>query len=169
MHGPLFIAEPEPGKQPQLTPPALVRPQVTRAGNAHNSVRIPIEPLQDSLLLRSTFNALEHTTSTLKRMSKAVLASTSSYLALLEQVEKAEDDLFAQLGDLGHWLESGYGLSEHSVWDGKVGIRKVRKGVRRREREEIEVMVEQSLRTAKSEMKRNGLAGGTAQTRFEVS
>lgn len=130
---------------------------------------VPVEPLPDSLLLRSTFNALENSTSTLKRLSKSVLASSTAYLALLEQVERAEADLFSHLGQLGKWLEAGYGLSGFSIWDDEVGIRKVRLDARRREREEIEVMVEHSLRTVKGELKRNGLAGGNAQAKFEVS
>jgi len=97
------------------------------------------------------------------------LASSTAYLALLEQVERAEADLFSHLGQLGKWLEAGYGLSGFSIWDDEVGIRKVRLDARRREREEIEVMVEHSLRTVKGELKRNGLAGGNAQAKFEVS
>ena len=129
---------------------------------------LPIEPLPDSLLLRSTFNALDHSAATLKRLSKAVLSATSTYLALLEQVEKAEEDVFAQLGELGRWLEAGYGVSGGSVWDDEKGLRQVRKDARRREREEMEIMVEHGVRAVKGELKRNGLAGGTAHTRFEV-
>jgi len=129
---------------------------------------LPIEPLPDSLLLRSTFNALDHSAATLKRLSKAVLSATSTYLALLEQVEKAEEDVFSQLGELGRWLESGYGVSGPSVWDDERGVRRVRKDARRREREEMEIMVEHGVRAVKGELKRNGLAGGGAQGRFEV-
>ena len=163
----LPTAAPEVSRVP-LAPPQLARPMPRPTTSFESATQLPVEPLPDSLLLRSTFNALDHSASALKRLSKSVLASTSAYLALLEQVERAEDELFTHLGDLGRWLESGYGLSGHSVWDDQGGIRKVRRDVRRREREEIEVMVEHGLRTVKGELKRNGLAGGASQAKFEV-
>lgn len=156
--------------QPNLTTRRLSQ-QISPAARTSAHPRIdglPIEPLPDSLLLRSTFNALDHSAATLKRLSKAVLSATSTYLALLEQVEKAEEDVFAQLGELGRWLESGYGVSGGSVWDDERGIRQVRKDARRREREEMEIMVEHGVRAVKGELKRNGLASGGAQARFEV-
>lgn len=133
------------------------------------SSRLPVEPAQDSLLLRSTFNALEHSTHTLKRLSKGVLNSTRAYIAMLEQVEKAEDEVFLRLGELARWLESGYSLSGDSIWEDQTGVRKLRRDARKREREELEVMVEHGVRAVKGELKRNGLAGHGAQTRFDVS
>lgn len=134
-----------------------------------NSSTLPIDPQPDSLLLRSTFSALEHSSTTLKRLSKSVLSATASYLASLEQLERAEDDLFSQLSELGRWLEGGYGISaDGSVWDDAVGVGKVRKERRRREREQVELKVEGGVRAVKAELKRNGLAGGGAQARFDV-
>jgi hypothetical protein len=127
-----------------------------------------LDLLPDSLLLRSTFAALEHSASTLKRLSKSVLASTTSYLALLQQLEAVEDELFGDLGELGRWLEGGYGINDGQVWDG-AGIRKVRKDARAKEKAEIEVMVQQAVRSVKVDLKRNGLAGAGAQGKFEVS
>lgn len=129
---------------------------------------LPLDLLPDSLLLRSTFAALEHSASTLKRLSKSVLASTTSYLALLQQLEAVEDELFGDLGELGRWLEGGYGINDGQVWDG-AGIRKVRKDARAKEKAEIEVMVQQAVRSVKVDLKRNGLAGAGAQGKFEVS
>ncbi|KAL7420074.1 hypothetical protein Q5752_005039 [Cryptotrichosporon argae] len=128
---------------------------------------VPIQPAADSLLLRSTFAALEHSAVTLKRLSKSVLASTTLVLGLLEQVERAEDELLAGLGELGRWLEGGYDVDAR-VWDDDVGVRKVVKAKRAREREELEVMVEHSLKAVKAEIKRQGLAGAGAQTKFET-
>jgi hypothetical protein len=88
---------------------------------------------------------------------------------LLEQVEQAEEEVFARLGELARWLESGYGLHGPSVWDDEKGIRKVRREARQREREEMEVMVEHGVKAVKGELKRNGLGGTGAQGRFEVS
>jgi hypothetical protein len=109
---------------------------------------------------------LEYSTTTLKRFTKTVLTATSTYITLLEQVEKAEDEVFAALGELGRWLESGYGITG-DIWEDD-GIRKIRRESRRREREEVEVRVENGLKAVKVELKRNGLAGGGAQTNFEV-
>lgn len=90
---------------------------------------------------------------------------------LSEQLEKAEDDLFGALGELGRWLETGYGLQtdrqKSGVWD-QDGIRKVNREKRRREREEMDVRVEQGLKDVKAHLKRRGLAGGGAQTKYEV-
>ena len=151
-----------PSRKPSLASPSPKPPSPSRI-----EALIPTELLPDSLLCRSTFSALERSATTLKRLSKAVLASTSIYLAFLEQLEKVEDDLMANLSELGRWLEGGYGLSEN-VWEAEGGIRRMRKQQRRREREELEFMVEHSLTAVKAELKRNGLAGGGAQARFEV-
>ncbi|WWC86803.1 uncharacterized protein L201_001682 [Kwoniella dendrophila CBS 6074] len=131
---------------------------------------VPVQPSPDSLLLRSTFSALEHSTSTLKRLSKSVLTTSSVVASLAEQLQKAEDDLFSALGDLGRWLENGYGLQakgEHNVWDSDGGIRKINKEKRRKEKEDREVWIEHGIKAMKAELKRHGLAGGGAQTRFD--
>ncbi|KAK4683513.1 hypothetical protein P7C73_g6735, partial [Tremellales sp. Uapishka_1] len=127
---------------------------------------VPLELLPDSLLLRSTFSAMEHSAGTLKRLSKSVLTSTSAVLALMEQLEKAEDEFFTHLGELGRWLEGGYGL-HGTIWEDDGGIRKVRAERRRREKDEMENMVEHGLQAVKAELKRQGLAGGGAQAKFE--
>lgn len=146
---------------------APVSPSFSPPSPARSEKLVPTQPLPDSLLCRSTFAALEHSAITFKRVSKSVLASTAVYLALLEQVERAEDDFLGSLGELGRWLESGYGLTG-SIWEPEDGIKKMRKQQRRKEREEVEVIVDHSLKAAKAELKRNGLAGGGAQARFEV-
>ena len=146
---------------------SLASPSPRPSSPSRIEALVPTGLLPDSLLCRSTFSALEHSATILKRLSKAVLASTSIYLDFLEQFEKIEDDLMTNLSELGRWLEGGYGLSE-SVWEVEGGIRKMRNQQRRREREELESMVEHSLIAVKTELKRTGLAGGGAQTRFEV-
>lgn len=73
----------------------------------------------------------------------------------------------SDLAELGRWLEGGYGLNG-TIWEPEGGIRKVRRQRRRKEREEVEIMVEHSLKAAKAELKRHGLAGAGAQARFEV-
>lgn len=73
------------------------------------------------------------------------------------------------MGELARWLESGYGIAGGvSIWDDEIGIRKVRRESRKREREEMVVMVDHGIRAVKGELKRNGLAGYGAQARFEV-
>ena len=137
---------------------------------SHNSSDpiVPVQTSPDSLLLRSTFSALEHSATTLKRLSKSVLACTSAYLNALEQLQHAENEVLASLGELGRWLEGGYGLHESAIWDDN-GFKKLRQQARRKEKEELEVMVEHGLKAVRSELKRNGLAGGSAQARFDVS
>ncbi|BEI89051.1 uncharacterized protein CcaverHIS019_0204130 [Cutaneotrichosporon cavernicola] len=132
----------------------------------HAPVSVTVEPLPDSLLCRSTFAALEHSAGTLKRLSKHVLDHSSEVLGLLEQVEKAEDEMLAVLGTLGRWLENGYGV-KGEVWEDTVGMRKVAREKRRRQREELEVMVVHAVEAVKGEIKRQGLAGNGAQSRFE--
>jgi hypothetical protein len=170
------------GLQRALLSPTLATPRDT--------VEFPLTPLPDSLLLRATLSSLEHSTSTLKRLSKNVLASTAAVLALYEQMDKAEDELFAGLGDLGRWLEMGYGVQvaqrqtrgsgglkgshdaspqSQGVWDDEGGIRKLKREKRRREKEELEMRVEGAVQAVKGELKRQGLAGGHAHAKFEVS
>ncbi|WVQ98149.1 hypothetical protein IAU59_005271 [Kwoniella sp. CBS 9459] len=159
-HGPSFTASPvaSPSAASSSSPSSFSKPEAL----------VPVQPSPDSLLLRSTFTALEHSTSTLKRLSKSVLTTASVVNTLAEQLEKAEDDLFAALGDLGRWLENGYGIQARgSIWESEGGIRKVNKEKRRREREEREVWVEHGLKAVKAELKRKGLAGHGAHTKFE--
>ncbi|GMK54362.1 hypothetical protein CspeluHIS016_0109480 [Cutaneotrichosporon spelunceum] len=139
---------------------------VSPAQVPHAPASVPVEPLPDSLLCRSTFTALEHSAGTLKRLSKRVLDRSSEVLGLLEQIEKAEDEMLAALGTLGRWLEGGYDV-KGDVWEDTIGMRKVAREKRRREREELEVMVVHSLEAVKGEIKRQGLAGDGAQSRFE--
>ncbi|WRT64682.1 uncharacterized protein IL334_001616 [Kwoniella shivajii] len=167
---PTFSNEPimtSPASGPSLSSPSnLTSP--SHASSSKPTTLVPVRPSSDSLLLRSTFSALEHSTSTLKRLSKSVLTSAWVVAALAEQLERAEEDLFSALGDLGRWLENGYGLqAKGSVWDPEGGIKKVNKEKRRREREEREVWVEHGLKAVKAELKRQGLAGGGAQSRFD--
>lgn len=128
---------------------------------------VPADPLPDSLLCRSTFAALEHSAGTLKRLAKHVLDRSSEVMALLEQVEKAEDEMLAAMSELGRWLEGGYGV-KGEVWEDTTGMRKVAREKRRREKEDLEAMVVHSLEAVKGEIKRQGLAGNGAQARFEV-
>ena len=44
----------------------------------------------------------------------------------MDQVSAAEDDVLRALGELGRWLEGGYGLHESAIWDDHRGIRKMR-------------------------------------------
>ncbi|WVQ83139.1 hypothetical protein IAT38_005277 [Cryptococcus sp. DSM 104549] len=134
---------------------------------------LPITPLPDSLLLKHTLSALDHSASTLKRHAKNILAHAAVVHTLSEQLEKAEDDMFRELGELGRWLEGGYGVqtSEEGkakgVWEDD-GVRKVNRDKRRREREELQVQVVDGLRDVKAELKRKGLAGGAAQAKYET-
>nr|XP_019047066.1 hypothetical protein I302_03673 [Kwoniella bestiolae CBS 10118]OCF25996.1 hypothetical protein I302_03673 [Kwoniella bestiolae CBS 10118] len=168
---PTFPNEPimtSPISNPSLESPSTSASPSVVASSSRYPVLVPVQPSPDSLLLRSTFSALEHSTSTLKRLSKSVLNSAGVVSALEEQLERAEDDLFTALGDLGRWLENGYGLqAKGSVWDPEGGIRKVSKERRKREREDREVWVENGLKAVKAELKRQGLAGGGAQARFD--
>lgn len=160
--------------QPPLQPsPSLASsstsstPSVTSHPPSAAAAAVPSEPLPDSLLCRSSFAALEHSAGTLKRLAKVVLDRSTEVMALLEQVEKAEDEMLASLGELGRWLEGGYGV-KGDVWEDNTGMRKVARDKRRREKEELEVMVVHSLEAVKGEIKRQGLAGNGAQARFEV-
>ncbi len=158
-----------PSRSPDITPTRGLPPaSPSPPSPSRVETLVPTHPQPDSLLCRSTFAALEHSSTTLKRLSKSVLASTTVYLTLLEHLERSEDDLMANLGELGRWLEGGYGLNG-AVWEPEGGIRKMRKQRWRKEREEMEVMVEQGLKAVKADIKRNGLAGGEAHAKFEVS
>lgn len=144
----------------QPSPPFASRPP--------HHAPVPSEPLPDSLLCRSTFAALEHSAGTLKRLAKTVLTASAAYVALLEQLETAEDELLSSLGELGRWLEGGYGV-QGDVFDNANGIRKVARERRAREREDLQEMVLHSLSAVKGEIKRQGLTGaGSQQHRFEV-
>ncbi|EIW71162.1 hypothetical protein TREMEDRAFT_73206 [Tremella mesenterica DSM 1558] len=127
---------------------------------------LPVRPVPDSLLLRSTFSSLEHSAATLKRLTKAALGAASVVRSLLEQLERAEDELFGALGELAQWLEVGYGV-QGGVWDVNEGTRKVRKAKRRKEREELEVLVERNVAAVKGDLKRHGVANGAARVKFE--
>jgi len=129
---------------------------------------LPIKPQPDSPILRTTLSDLEKQASTLKRLSKSVLASTAGYLSLLDHLEKAEDELFASLGELGGWLETGFGIPG-GIWSEEGGIRKVRRDRRKTERDEIEGLVKRGLEAVKGDMKRKGVAGGGAQAKYAVS
>ena len=92
----------------------------------------------------------------------------SAYTNVLEQLEKSEDELYGVLGELGRWLEGGYDVHDTGLWDPEGGVRKLRRQARRQEKEELEVMLEHSLRAIRAEIKRNGIAGGPAQGKFDV-
>ncbi|UOH84167.1 hypothetical protein LQV05_000961 [Cryptococcus neoformans] len=145
---------------------------VSSSSNPMRDTLLPIQPMPDSLLLKHTFSALDGSAITLKRFSKSVLAYAAVVHTLSEQLEKAEDDLFGAVGELGRWLEMGYGVQTDTqkggVWD-QDGIRKVNREKRRREREEMNVRVEQGLKDVKAHLKKRGLAGGGAQTKYESS
>ncbi|KIR36008.1 zinc finger protein [Cryptococcus deuterogattii MMRL2647] len=146
--------------------------EVSSSSAAVRDTLLPIQPMPDSLLLKHTLSALDASATTLKRFSKSVLAYAAVVHTLSEQLEKAEDDLFGAVGELGRWLETGYGVQtdrqKSGVWD-QDGIRKVNREKRRREREEMNVRVEQGLKDVKAHLKRRGLAGGGAQTKYESS
>lgn len=128
---------------------------------------VPVTPLPDSILYRSTLTHLESSSSTLKRLSKSVLAHSSVLIAALEAVEKAEEDFLVILGELSRFLEGGFGVPS-GIW-AEDGVRKVRKEKWKSQREEVRGMVEQGVVGMKGDLKRWGLAGGGAQTKFDVS
>lgn len=104
----------------------------------------------------------------MKRLAKTVSASTATVLTLLEQLDKAEEELYVGLGDLGRFLESAYGVNG-DLWDDRMGIRRIGKERRMKEKEDLEVLVDHGLKAVRHELKRQGLAGGAAHARFEVS
>lgn len=129
---------------------------------------IPIRPSPDSIVHRTTLKQLESQTVTLKRLTKTVLANLAIVSGIYEQLEKAEDELLGSLGELASWLGHGYGLKD-GVWDAEAGVRGIKKEKRRREKEDLEVMVQHGVDNVRVELKRRGLAGGGATARYEVS
>lgn len=133
----------------------------------HGIERMPIRPVPDSLIYRTTLKQLESQTVTLKRLSKQVLSSLSTVTGIYDQLISAEDELLGSLGEMSRWLGHGYGLGS-GIWDEEIGVRKYKKERRRREKEDLEVMVAQSVDNVRGELKRRGLAGGGATSRYEV-
>jgi len=130
--------------------------------------RIPIRPSPDSIVHRTTLKQLESQTVTLKRLTKTVLANLAVVSGIYEQLDRAEDELLGSLGELSTWMGHGYGLKD-GIWDADVGVRGVKRERRKREKEDLEVMVAQGVDNVRSELKRRGLAGGGATARYEVS
>jgi len=130
--------------------------------------KIPTRPSPDSIIYRTTLKQLESQTVTLKRLTKTVLANLAVVTGIYEQLDRAEDELLGSLGELSTWLGHGYGLKD-GVWDTDHGIKRVKREKRRREKEDLEVMVAQGVDTVRGELKRRGLAGGGATARYEVS
>lgn len=71
------------------------------------------------------------------------------------------------LGELGRYLESGFGV-QGGLWADD-GVRKIRKEKWVGQREAVRGMVEQGVSQVKGDLKRWGLAGGGSHARFEVS
>jgi hypothetical protein len=130
--------------------------------------RIPIRPSPDSIIHRTTLKQLESQTVTLKRLTKTVLANLAVVTGIYEQLDRAEDELLGSLGELATWMGHGYGLKD-GIWDPDVGVRGVKKEKRKREKEDLEVMVAQGVDNVRGELKRRGRAGGGATARYEVS
>jgi hypothetical protein len=128
---------------------------------------VPIQPYPDSLLYRSTVSQLEFSATALKRLTKAVIAHAAVYTRILDELEKADDELCSSLGELGRWLEAGFGV-HGSVWDDEAGVRMIRRGRYRSKREEMEAMIDAPVKAVRGDLKRKGLAGGGAQDRYEV-
>jgi hypothetical protein len=101
-------------------------------------------------------------------LTKTVLANLAIVSGIYEQLDRAEDELLGSLGDLSTWLGHGYGLKD-GVWDTDNGVRNVKREKRKREREDLEVMVQHGVDNVRVELKRRGLAGGGATARYEVS
>lgn len=129
---------------------------------------IPIHPAPDSIVHRTTLKQLESQTVTLKRLSKTVLANLAIVTGIYEQLDRAEDELLGSLGELATWLGHGYGLKD-GIWEEDKGVRKIKREKRRREKEDLEVMVQHGVENVRVELKRRGLAGGGATAKFEVS
>lgn len=129
---------------------------------------IPIRPSPDSIVHRTTLKQLESQTVTLKRLSKTVLANLAIVTGIYDQLDRAEDELLGSLGEMATWLGHGYGLKD-GVWDEDKGVRRIKREKRRREKEDLEVMVQQGVENVRVELKRRGLAGGGATSKFEVS
>lgn len=139
------------------------------------STLLPVEPLPDSLLLRSTFSALDHSAHHLKKLSKAVLAASATVLSLYSQLEAAEDEMFSSLGDLASFLDIGNGRIGTGIEDGvfgELGVKSWKRAERRREREAMDKLVVETVTKLKGDVKAHalGLAGSQgAQARFDVS
>jgi hypothetical protein len=103
----------------------------------------------------------------LKRLSKAVLANLAIVTGIYEQLDRAEDELLGSLGEMATWLGHGYGFKD-GIWEEDVGVRKIKREKRRREKEDLEVMVQNGVENVRGELKRRGLAGGGATAKFEV-
>jgi hypothetical protein len=101
-------------------------------------------------------------------LTKAVLANLAIVSGIYEQLDRAEDELLGSLGELTTWLGHGFGLGD-GVWDHDHGVRGVRREKRKREQEDLEVMVQQGVDNVRGELKRRGLAGAGATSKYEVS
>ncbi|ORX33954.1 hypothetical protein BD324DRAFT_185089 [Kockovaella imperatae] len=119
---------------------------------------VPPTTPPDSLLLRSTFSALAHSSTTLNRLSKSLLTCANAYLTLLSQVEATEQAFLTALGELGRWLEGGFNL-ETNGWDEKL---KTRAAARQKQRQDLEAMTS-SLVTLRAGLKR------ISQSNFETT
>lgn len=148
----------------EASAPSRARPYIAKSGED----LVPVQPLQDSILYRSTVAQLESSCGMLKKLSKGVHHASSALELALEAVEKAEDDLLYAIGEMTRWLEVGYGIPATDLW-GDAGVRAVRKRKWRVQRDEVAAMVSQGAANVKSELKRHGLAGAGAQAKFEVS
>jgi hypothetical protein len=95
-----------------------------------------------------------------------VLNHSSVLIAALEAVEKAEEEFLLVLGELGRYLEGGFGVAG-GIW-AEDGVRKVRRERWKGQREAVRGRVEQGVAGMKGDLKRWGLAGGGTQARFEV-
>lgn len=130
--------------------------------------RMPIRPSPDSIIHRTTLKQLESQTVTLKRLTKTVLANLAVVAGIYEQLDRAEDEMLGSLGELATWMGHGYGLKD-GVWDPESGVRRVKREKRKREKEDLEVMVLQGVDNVRGELQRRGLAGGGATAKYEVS
>lgn len=142
---------------------------------AKQATVLPVEPLPDSLLLRSTFQALDHSAHHLKRLSKAVLATSASVLALYNQLEAAENELFSSLAELAGFLDLAPSKGEATIEGGvfgEQGVKAWRREQRKREKEAMEKLVVETVSKLKSDIKHHslGLPGSHgAQAKFDVS
>lgn len=152
---------------PHPPPPPPPAPVFRAVSNPHESL-VPVQPQPDSLLYRTSISQLDASATTLKKLTKAVISHAAVYTRILDELERADDELCASLGELGRWLEAGYGV-QGSVWDDDLGVRNTRKGKYRAKKEEMEAMIDGPVKAVRADLKRQGLAGGGAQDRYEVS
>jgi hypothetical protein len=148
-------------------PPPPPAPVFRAVSNPHESL-VPVQPQPDSLLYRTSISQLDASATTLKKLTKAVISHAAVYTRILDELERADDELCASLGELGRWLEAGYGV-KGGVWDDDYGVRNTRKGKYRAKKEEMEAMIDGPVKAVRADLKRQGLAGGGAQDRYEVS